>query len=86
MKVLKKLGIMQKLHKLDTRGFLCPLPIIKLNKLVGSLKSDCVIELVSDDPVSDLDIPAWCFDNNQDLISVEKERKCFIFRINIRIL
>lgn len=85
MKNFQKLGVMQKLHKLDTRGFLCPLPIIKLKKFVGNLESDCIVELFSDDPVSDLDVPAWCFDNNQTLISVKKKGKCFIFKIKIRI-
>tara|TARA_B100000029_G_scaffold41472_3_gene38594 strand:- start:3922 stop:4182 length:261 start_codon:yes stop_codon:yes gene_type:complete len=86
MKNLKKHGKMQKLYKLDTRGLLCPLPIIRLKKLVESLEENYIVRLVSDDPVSDIDVPAWCINNNQELISTKKRGKDFIFSIKIRIL
>ena len=76
-------------HKLDTRWFLCPIPIIKLKKLVDGLDMEDgekqIIKLYSDDPVSDVDVRAWCLDNGQELGGLEKKGKDFIFKIIVRI-
>ena len=77
------------IHRLDTRGFLCPVPIIKLKKLVDGLNindgGEQVVVLYSDDPVSDVDVRAWCLDNGQEFAGLEKKGKDFIFEIIVRI-
>ena len=76
-------------HKLDTRGFFCPIPIIKLKKLFSNLSVkegvEQIVILYSDDPVSDVDVRAWCLDNHQKLLQVEKKGKDLIFKIIVRI-
>jgi TusA-related sulfurtransferase len=43
----------------DTLGLQCPLPIIQLAKAAKKLDSG-MIELISDDPATQTDVPAWC--------------------------
>lgn len=45
---------------LDTRGLLCPLPVIRLQDRVRDLPPGTRVELLSSDPGALIDIPAWC--------------------------
>ena len=45
---------------LDCRGLRCPLPVIELAKTLPMLEVGEVVEVLSDDPASAVDIPAWC--------------------------
>ena len=41
-------------------GLLCPLPLVKVARVIGGLAIGALIELRSDDPASLADVPAWC--------------------------
>jgi len=45
---------------LDTVGLYCPLPIIKTAERIRRMESGRVLEVVSDDRVILIDMPAWC--------------------------
>lgn len=45
---------------LDARGLLCPLPVIRLQDRVRNLPPGTLVELLSSDPGTLIDIPAWC--------------------------
>lgn len=45
---------------LDCLGKRCPIPVIELAKALPSVAVGEVIEVLSDDPASANDIPAWC--------------------------
>lgn len=44
---------------LDCRGLSCPMPILKTKKAMGKMKSGQVLELLSSDPGTKNDIPAF---------------------------
>lgn len=44
---------------LDQRGRRCPMPVIALGQAAAA-HPGTVIEVWSDDPAADHDIPAWC--------------------------
>ncbi len=46
--------------KLDTRGLKCPMPIVKVNKIVADVPAHEAIEVISDDAAFPPDIRAWC--------------------------
>ena len=58
-------------HKLeiDATGLLCPLPVLKLRKRMGSLASGSIIKIITDDPAAIIDIPHFCNENNHYLLS-----------------
>ncbi|MCU1596151.1 MAG: putative SirA-like protein [Frankiales bacterium] len=45
---------------LDCLGRRCPVPVIELAKALPNLEVGDLIEVLSDDPASANDIPAWC--------------------------
>lgn len=54
--------------ELDCRGQRCPLPVIALAKAARTASPDTRITVISDDPASATDIPAWCRMRGQDFI------------------
>jgi tRNA 2-thiouridine synthesizing protein A len=44
----------------EARGVLCPVPIIRLARTAGSLPPGSLVELLTDDPAAEYDVPAWC--------------------------
>lgn len=63
----------------DTIGLFCPLPIVMLKRAMKKVKVNSIIELLSDDPGVLEDIPAWCNETGNRLLSLKKdEDKIFI--------
>ncbi len=52
----------------DTRGQLCPLPVISAKLAANLLKSGQVIKLIASDPGSLADIPAWAESSGHTLL------------------
>jgi tRNA 2-thiouridine synthesizing protein A len=44
---------------LDCRGLSCPMPILKTKKAMGKMQSGQVLELLSSDPGTKNDLPAF---------------------------
>ena len=57
---------------LDARGLHCPVPILKSRKAIKSLKINQVLEIITSDPGSMKDIPAWAHVTGQELLSSEE--------------
>lgn len=47
-------------HKIDARGLLCPLPVIRLQDASKTLSEGSEIVLIGTDPGIMIDVPAWC--------------------------
>jgi tRNA 2-thiouridine synthesizing protein A len=54
----------------DARGTRCPYPVVELAR---AATAGGVIALLSDDPVSLTDVPAWCRLRAADLLEVSEE-------------
>jgi TusA-related sulfurtransferase len=67
--------------KLDLKGLLCPLPIVKLSQAIKELPVGAVIEGVATDPGVMADVPAWAKSTGQELISIEQQGKEYRFLI-----
>ncbi|MEU2657029.1 aminotransferase class V-fold PLP-dependent enzyme [Streptomyces sp. NPDC007325] len=44
----------------DARGKRCPIPVIELAKVIGTVRVGGTVTVLSDDEAARLDIPAWC--------------------------
>ena len=55
----------------EARGVLCPVPIIRLARAASSLPSGSLIELLTDDPAAEYDVPAWCRLRGHELVTTE---------------
>jgi tRNA 2-thiouridine synthesizing protein A len=58
---------------IDATGLSCPLPVLRLQKAIGSLSSGDMITLHATDPMSWLDIPHYCQQSGHELISQTKQ-------------
>ena len=55
----------------DARGLRCPLPVIELQKQAARTQAGELVTLLSDDPASGSDVPAWCRLRGHELVSTE---------------
>ena len=60
---------MSALETLDTRGLLCPLPVIRTQEKVRTLPDGSELEVIATDPGTRQDIPAWCRVHGHTLVS-----------------
>lgn len=59
----------------DCLGRPCPVPVIELARAVAAAEPGSVVEVVSDDPASRHDVPAWCRMRGHDYLGeVGRER------------
>lgn len=66
---------------LDVKGLKCPLPVLKIQKAMKALSSGDVLEVHTTDPMSAIDVPAFCNESGNDLLSQESVQGGHIFKI-----
>jgi tRNA 2-thiouridine synthesizing protein A len=58
---------------LDTVGLYCPVPIIKTAERIKRLRPGGVLEILSDDRVILIDMPAWCRSMRHEYLGHRRE-------------
>ncbi|BCB95979.1 response regulator SirA [Dissulfurispira thermophila] len=66
---------------LDLKGLYCPMHIMKTKKAIDLMRTGQIIEVISNDKGSKLDISALCRRLGLELISVKEENGIFRFTI-----
>ena len=69
--------------ELDTRGLLCPLPVLKLRKLIYSTKQKDKIKLMTDDPAAIVDVPHFCNEQGHQILESSNRNGYNLFTIEI---
>ena len=70
-------------YYLDTKGYECPIPVLKTAKHIKRLKKDDFITVESDDPLSQYDFKNFCEENNFKIISIRTQKKIVIIKFQI---
>ncbi|WP_406860493.1 aminotransferase class V-fold PLP-dependent enzyme [Streptomyces sp. HUAS MG47] len=60
---------------IDALGRRCPIPVIELAKVIGTVPVGGRVTVLSDDEAARLDIPAWCEMRGQEYVGEEKSEK-----------
>jgi tRNA 2-thiouridine synthesizing protein A len=68
-------------RQLDVTGLLCPLPVLKARKALGSMAAGHIIEVIATDPMSMIDMPHFCTEQGHELLQAEQREARFVFRI-----
>ena len=70
------------IEELDTRGLLCPEPVMLLHNKIRGLKSGQVLRVVATDPTTQRDVPNFCRFLEHDLLScdIQETQFCYIIR------
>lgn len=56
--------------ELDTRGLLCPLPVLKARKRLQTMDTGSVLRMLADDPAARVDVPHFCSEQGHALLEV----------------
>ncbi|MFQ5846506.1 MAG: sulfurtransferase TusA family protein [Candidatus Methylomirabilales bacterium] len=62
----------RKVHRLDTRGEICPYPLVMAQREIKKLEPGDILIVVSDYPLSAENIPRWAADEGHRVIRVDK--------------
>jgi tRNA 2-thiouridine synthesizing protein A len=66
---------------LDTSGLSCPLPVLKARKILIGMRPGEVLEVVTTDPMSVVDLPVFCAQAGHTIVREEKGDGRFVFVI-----
>ena len=69
---------------IDTSGQCCPVPMVETNRTIKIMQPGDVLEVISTDIGSRMDIPAWCERTGHELLRVEEEGKTYRFYVRKR--
>lgn len=59
----------------DAVGLFCPLPVVKLKIEMEKAGPRDIVELLADDPGVQEDLPAWCRETGNRLLSINKNNE-----------
>lgn len=58
----------------DALGTWCPVPVTMAREAIARMAPGQVLEVLADDPMVFLDLPAWCHDAGHEVLSMEQRR------------
>ena len=70
---------------LDTRGLLCPLPVIRTAEAIRHLRNGDHLRVIASDPGTLHDIPAWCRVHGHSLCEVQEREHEYEFLIRVHL-
>lgn len=68
---------------LDTRGLLCPIPVIRTQDRVKQLTPGTVLDVFATDPGALHDIPAWCRIHGHRLVETHDDGQDIRIQIEV---
>jgi TusA-related sulfurtransferase len=71
---LKELQIAK---SVDARGTACPGPLLEAKKAIGTIKPDDIMEVLSADEGTKVDIPKWCIKQGHEYLGTIEESGFF---------
>jgi tRNA 2-thiouridine synthesizing protein A len=66
---------------LDTKGMICPMPILKTRKALSEMPKGAVLEILATDPGSEPDFKAFCQTTGNRLIEFSQSGGVYRFLI-----
>ena len=73
----------QELKTVDARGLLCPLPVIRTQERVKQLAPGTILKVLTTDPGSLEDIPAWCRVHGHTVLDIRREHDNILLIIRV---
>ena len=59
---------------IDTTGLRCPLPLLKVQKNINSLRKNHEALIITDDPMAEIDLKHYCLNNNNLLKEIKNNQ------------
>jgi TusA-related sulfurtransferase len=71
-------------ERLDTRGLICPLPVIRTQDRIKTLAPGTLLDVVASDPGAMHDIPAWCRVHGHEVVEMHQRDREIHIRVRVR--
>jgi TusA-related sulfurtransferase len=68
----------------DALGTWCPVPVNLLARAARSAPDGEVLELLADDPLIRVDLPAWCHRAGHELLELRTDGEGWLGRVRVR--
>lgn len=65
----------------DASGLLCPLPVLRANRVLRELSPGQVLKVLATDPAAEADFPAYCRQTGHTLVASGREGDVLTFLI-----
>lgn len=62
---------------LDASGLVCPLPAVKTAMQLEKMELGEVLEVITTDEVSKVDLPLWCKQTGNELVDIVEDNETF---------
>lgn len=59
--------------ELDTKGLLCPLPVLKASQAITQVKAGGILKILATDPATKQDLPAWADRLGHEVIQIKDD-------------
>jgi tRNA 2-thiouridine synthesizing protein A len=69
------------MRQLDTSGLSCPLPVLKARKILIGMQPGDMLEIITTDPMSVVDMPVFCAQAGHTIVREEKQNGRFVFTV-----
>jgi tRNA 2-thiouridine synthesizing protein A len=69
----EELKILNVAKSVDARGTACPGPLLEAKKAIGTIKADDIMEVLSADEGTKVDIPKWCAKQGHEFLGTIEE-------------
>ena len=67
----------------DALGTWCPVPIHLIDRAARAAAPGDVLELLADDPLIEVDLPAWCHRSGNDLLELRRDGAGYVGRVAV---
>ena len=57
--------------EVDCLGLLCPLPVLRAQKLLGGMKAGAVLRILASDAMAAIDLPHFCAQAGHEFLGAE---------------
>ena len=64
---------------LDTRGQICPLPVLKARKRLKGMAAGEILRVEATDPMAVIDFPHFCEESGHELVSQAQDGDVYVF-------
>ena len=69
------------MRRLDASGLFCPLPVLKARKALLAMLPGEILEVVTTDPMSIVDMPLFCAQAGHRIVHEDRHDSGFVFTI-----
>ena len=69
------------MRTVDALGRRCPIPVIELSKAIPEVEVGELVEVLSDDVASRVDIPVWCRMKGHEYVGAEPRERGTAYRV-----